>query len=138
MKPDQSQDSREGDVSTAFDLVAYGFLMAGMSAATVRFAPQFKELCYLTGIGGFSIGIVFGGLCLFGFQFPKLITSSQALITLVALWLHIKAWQLVPSERTEDRLAVAITLLMTLVSAGQFIVTIIRKSRSSDLSHEVH
>jgi hypothetical protein len=130
--PDPSHTSRpvrKERVGISFDLIAYGFLMAGTSAAAARFAPQFTSLCYFTGIGGFCLGIILGMLELLGHRFPNMAALALSLMVFPALWLNIQAWRLLDAEQSRLRLAFAVTLLMVVISAGQLILYLIHNRR---------
>ena len=105
-----------------FDLIAYGFMMAGLGVAAARFAPSLATWAFITGLCACGGGLLWGVPALFRRQYRKAAVLTLAIVSGLALWLHVGAWRLPEQEGTRDKLPIAVTGLMLFLSIGQTVL----------------
>jgi hypothetical protein len=113
------------------DLIAYGFVMAGLGWATTWLAPGLATPAFITGLSALGAGLFWGVFALCGRHHKKGTIVTLAVISCLALSLGVSAWRLLDEENTETRLTVAVTGLMLFFSICQMIFLIRSEDKGS-------
>lgn len=105
----------------AFDLVAYGFIMAALSLVAGRFAPVFTGPLLITGLGAGTLSLLLGILGLRGYRHRKWTLITLAAISGFLVCLAANAWRRVEDGGSDARLTAVLTTVMLVFSIGQLI-----------------
>jgi hypothetical protein len=112
-------------MSTSFDSIAYGVLMAILGLASSRFAAEHSELLLMAGLAGATLGLLWGVLGLRGYRGRTLPILTLTAMCGFLMWPVARAWFALDVDHLESRFTVMLVSLMLVFSAVQ-LVTIAR------------